>query len=1277
MHPIFEITSSDIQKLSDKQARELIARLCKAELRAKGVGTNAVTWGGDQRAPDGGVDVIVDIKPPVGISGYIPKDVTVYQVKAEKFSPKKIHSEMAPEGALRPAITELSEQSGAYVIVSTKDDLSPKSLKNRNTAMSSYLDGHGLAGKVHTDFYAVQKIADWSENFPVVVVWLKNILGKPLEGWSPYGPWTNHKESIEDEYLLDDKVKVFTPTNDEGIPVTEAINRLRGELSKDRASVRIVGLSGVGKTRLVQALFDNRIDTSNQVLNHESVLYTDLSNNPTPQPIGMIEALIQDGADSVVVVDNCGQDIHQRLTEIVKRPNSSVRLVTVEYDIRDDLPEDTTCYRLEGSSDQVIAGLLKRRFQTLSDLDINKIVEFSDGNARVAFALASTSETKSQLAQLIDDELFQRLFVQKHSSSEDLQRCAEVASLLYSFDAEDISETSELNILSSVSGVTVTLFLRNVAELQQRGLVQKRGKWRAILPHAIANRLAMRAVEAYPPQFIVKKFVFEASERVARSFSRRLGYLHESQCVRNIADEWLSPGGLLGDVTELNEFRRQMLENIAPINQHAALDSLLRAVECKDFISISNRNRAHYAQLLRSLAYESDLFDDAAMALLKFALEEPDDYKADSVRGILKSVFYARLSGTLSPPKQRATFVRTLAFSGEEAKQKLALTLLEASLESHFFTSPYNFDFGALRRSYGWYPESVQERYEWYSLFVSIVVDLGKTPTVIGSDARSLLGREFRGLWTNIRLYDVLAKATTELAAIDGWPDGWIGIRNTLHWDKKELDSSSLEALKALDQKLAPRDLLVKIQAEVLSRGPFGADLEDAGEPEPESKSAVAWYDRAREKAEILGKEAAHDEKALVNLVPYLSREKSTDKSWYFGSGVGQAAISPGDILDRAKQVLSTLGTNEVNSLFIQGIVAGWNKQKPLEAAEFLDRALADDIWGGMFPELQMEAGLDDAAHNRLMKCLEMGKTPVWRFNCLGIGRATGLLSLEQIASILSTLARKPEGGTAVAIDVLCRIIHCIDNKCPEYRSELQAYCSRFISEIDWKLINLDDNKFLYHLETVITFALAGGSPHNEAIEAMRNLILFVKSSSKHIPLNLGKTLLPFFKEYPSEALNACYVQDKNDSYDTTLRMLSIFPEESGETAVSAVTENELIIWCNSSPNDRFIFAAQTCKLLEQSKSNGQTISSTAKTVLKHAPDKKVVLGLLIDRLVYCSRSYSTKRERLPLLDQLNCDNEQELQAIIDNAKERISNIIAMEEQQRLEWERSRIASFE
>jgi hypothetical protein len=863
MHPIFRITSADIKALNDGQARELVARLCKAELQTRGIGTDAVTWGGDQRAKDGGVDVRVEAAPGAIISGYIPKDATIYQVKAELFGKPKIPGEMAPKGVLRPALSDLAGKSGAYVIVSTRDDLSDLSLGERKQAMADCLEEHALGGRVFLDFYDSRKVADWTENHPAIVAWVKNELVKPLEGWRSYGPWAYHEKSVNDEYLLDDKVKVLVPNTEDGIDVIGAINRLRGDLSKSNSSVRIVGLSGVGKTRLVQALFDNRIETANAALDQDNVLYTDLSDNPSPQPTAMLEALILEGSKSVVVVDNCGQDVHQKLTEIVKRPDCRARLVTVEYDIRDNLPKGTACYHLEGSSNEVIAKLLKRHFQTLSNLDVDKIVEFSDGNARVAFALASTSETKGELAQLRDNDLFERLFIQKHSENNELQRCAEAASLLYSFDVEDTSTDSELAILSAAAEVTIPTFYRNVSELQKRGLVQERGKWRAVLPHAISNRLAINAVQSNHPNLLLQRFVTDASERVARSFSRRLGYLHESKQAQQIVENWLEPEGFLGNITNLSTLKREILENVSPVNQRAALTAVLRAVEIPDFIAVTNSSRAHTAHLLRSLAYEPNLFYEAASALLKFGLAEPDDYKSDSTRDILQSLFYVHLSGTLASPDQRAAFVRMLAFSGDSAKQKQALALLRAGLESHHFSSHYGFDFGALKRGYGWFPRTLEEIQGWYEPLITIAVDIGKAATALGSDARAILGSAFRGLWGDARMEDTLVGAARELAPVDGWPDGWIGIRNTLNWDKERIAPESLERLKALEREIAPRDLRASIQAKVLKRGSLGADLDDS-----EEDSSIDWYVRASKEAEALGKAAAQDTDVLADLVP-------------------------------------------------------------------------------------------------------------------------------------------------------------------------------------------------------------------------------------------------------------------------------------------------------------------------------------------------------------------------------------------------------------------------
>jgi hypothetical protein len=1282
MHPIFQIKHTDIRALNDTQARELVARLCQAELSSKSISPSAVTWGGDQRAKDGGVDVRVDIVTSAGISGYVPKDVTVYQVKAETFGPSKIPKEMAPNGILRPSIAELVNQSGAYVIVSTRDDLSDSSLKTRKKAMADCMQQHGLPGKVLVDFYDCRKLADWVENFPAIVIWLRSVLDRPMVGWKPYAPWAFNETNIEDAYLLDDKVKVFTPDSKEGVAIVQAIDRLRGELGSYGTSARIVGLSGVGKTRFAQALLDDRITTPSTVPKRENVLYTDISDNPNPQPIAMLEALSLQDADCLVVIDNCGQETHQKLTEIAKRPGNKIRLITIEYDIRDDLPEGTTCYRLEGSSNEVVAALLKRRHPILSDLDIGKIVEFSDGNARVALALASMSNTKGEFAQLSDDALFQRLFVQKNAANDELQKCAEAASLLYSFDVDDVSEYSELAILASISEVTIPAFLRNVAELQRRGLIQERGKWNALLPHAISNRLALRCVQAYPSGHLTKRLVTDATERVARSFSRRLGYLHESVRAQTIAGEWLKAGGLLGDVTKLNDLKRQMLANIAPVNQRAALDALQRAVQNKDLLSMSHNNRADVARLLRSLAYEEDLFEQAATALLHCALGEPVDNNSNSIRDIFKSLFYMYLSGTLALPEKRAAFVNKLALDPNFEVQEIACILLRTGLQATHFSSSYQFDFGALKRDYGWQPHTRKEAQDWSQLFIGIAVEIGKTHTAVGSKARSVLGSAFRGLWTNAGMGEALTGAARVLMAVDGWPDGWVGIRKTLQFDKTGLPRESVDALLSLERELAPRDLLAKIRAKVLASAGYDITLNS----DSEGDSRISQDQKAEQEAEALGVAAALDANALTDLGPYLLVTESMNRTLSFGIGVGRSALGTLEILERIKQTVIDAKIENPNIPFLRGILVGWSKNSPTEVADFFDKAIYDETWGPIFPDLQVAVGLDDVSVTRLVKCLAFDYVPSWRYRYLGYGRATDSLSITQLASLLNPLARRPDNGFVVAIDILYMVVSCADEKSQAYRSELQIFCLAFFATIDWEFSDINNQNNSTHLQKIIEFGLSGSLAGDGAAAALNNLVDFGRCNSDILEPRLGELLAPFFKSYPEIALEACYFLNSEGDNSSSVRMVSKPFDKFGDTAVGATPEEALIDWCKLSVDDRCVFAARTCTLFEKSLAgtsgdvSPMGITDIAKSVLKLAINKKKVFEVFMDRFLpgTWSGSRSTiMRQRLSFLDQFISHEDHGLNTLIEAAKARFTSIISSDEKQEQDWEKSRTTSFE
>ena len=289
---MFEITSDDISLLTDEDLRTLVGLLCESEVRSREISTSFVTWGGNQNAVDGGIDVRVALPDGSRIDGFVPRRATGFQVKKSDMPRAEILSEMRPEGSLRPAIRDLADRSGAYVIVSSGSSTADTSLQSRRSAMKEAVKDLPNAASLSLDFYDSGRLASWVRDHMGLVAWVKEKTAHSIRGWQSYGSWTFGPEGVAGEYLLDESLRIRTNTETEvdGFRPLDGIERIRKLLSQPRTVVRLVGLSGVGKTRLVQALFDNRIGSEN--LDQTFAAYTNIADGPDPEPNSLISDLV-------------------------------------------------------------------------------------------------------------------------------------------------------------------------------------------------------------------------------------------------------------------------------------------------------------------------------------------------------------------------------------------------------------------------------------------------------------------------------------------------------------------------------------------------------------------------------------------------------------------------------------------------------------------------------------------------------------------------------------------------------------------------------------------------------------------------------------------------------------------------------------------------------------------------------------------------------------------------------------------------------------------------
>ncbi len=101
---MLEITPDHIAELADDDLRTLIGLLCEAELARHNLPVSAVTWGGNQRAADGGLDVRVALPAGSAVTDFVPRPNTGFQVKCQDM-PRTGRSSLSSS---RPRIYEVS-----------------------------------------------------------------------------------------------------------------------------------------------------------------------------------------------------------------------------------------------------------------------------------------------------------------------------------------------------------------------------------------------------------------------------------------------------------------------------------------------------------------------------------------------------------------------------------------------------------------------------------------------------------------------------------------------------------------------------------------------------------------------------------------------------------------------------------------------------------------------------------------------------------------------------------------------------------------------------------------------------------------------------------------------------------------------------------------------------------------------------------------------------------------------------------------------------------------
>lgn len=1150
----FELEPKDISELNDGDLRELVARLCEADLIRQGISPFCVQWGGAQEAADGGLDVRVSNAAPLSSSGFVRCEHTGFQVKKHSMSKAACSNEMLDKGSLKPVIADLLAQKGAYIIVSGKDDCSDRMLSERIIGMKSAVSALPNNKNILLDFYGRDRLSTWLREFPSVSLWVRSKLGKPLSGWKPFERWTFTLEN-EDDFLTDKHPCVLNLNANPKSPISisAGIQLVREKLHKSGSVVRITGLSGVGKTRFAQALFESKVGEN--ALPYSNVIYADLGDDLNPTASELITYLIANDFSSYVVLDNCPPDVHRKLQKQVALKQAKLSLLTIEYDISDDRPEETEVIHIEPSSEELVSKLIQKRFPTLGQTNANKISEFSGGNARLAIALADRVDPDETLTNFSDEDLFQRLFYQRKGKSDSLLESAEILSLVYSFNVSQAEFNDELSVLARIGGVERNPLHRHQAELLRRQLAQKRGNWRAVLPHALANRLARRALQNIPLDQINAELFKQENLRLFKSCAHRLGYLHDFEPAQKLALSWLKEGAPFHNIAECSGDLLEALEYIAPIFPTVVLSAIESASLTPDFCSRDNENFYSFVQLLRKIAYEDQNFDRATELILRFAETEKSKENHNSTVDVLSSLFSLYLSGTQATPTRRLAFVKRMLSSNNPKQLEIVQALFRSALETSHWSYWGDFDFGAHNRDFGWEPQTDEEKLDWYVGFLTLLTSLLDSSNASQDRlAKDILATHFVWLWSYVTCFDILENIVRQYAVGGKWPDMWRAIKKTIRYNGATFSPEILASLEVLERLAAPADPYSEIQAYVLTNTWDHLEAEDGDYSEKSEK--------IKQKLINLGELVGVEPEYLERLAPRLW-EKHIDSFWAFGKGLAKGSSDKSLTFQKLIHLMQEQQLEVVEPILFRGFIAGVYNDNPDLARQLQESVLDVPKLKSHFIYILSATPITPWGAEKLLELAKTGDLEAWRYQQIGYGRAHESISDDDLAKLLSVL-NDLKYGIFATLEILSMrfFIDKDSNYAPN--DNLRAVGRESILKIFSLHSDEIKGRLPHGIDRVISVCLSEPIPDNEIHTLVELICVGVEGYRLNIS-EIEKFTDHLVKKFSKYFLDRVFKDNETNEYLS----YSLFkPRSSRKNSVlNTVPIEQLIKWCGSNQN--------------------------------------------------------------------------------------------------------------
>lgn len=884
MASINEITPNEISQLLDVQLVKLLKKLLYLEAYSNGINNYYSRVPLIINVGDEGEDGNIEWQDSVESTNWLPTNKVCFQVKATGMGPKACYKEVLNKkgNQLKPQIQEIFDKGGAYVLFCSKRIRSKKeNIKEIRKALRKVRRRDYKTAIIKV--YDNEDISTWVNTFSQSIRYVYEAIGKynnvhfkTWEKFSKNPPEFEEEAFVANDFLL--KIK----------------DNIRSCLIQEGKIFRLLGLSGLGKSRLIYEAF-NEEELSRLFLYYDS-------NDSNAEIISNIQSIVDVGKSAFLVIDNCDMKLHNKLKrEII---GSKVTIITLDNDPT-ELPDDPYWLITPKELEDIIEPLLKALFQNaLDESQIGRIKDFAQGFPLMAVLLAGDVKIgKPFLGEINDNEIIKKLTGVDNFDNDDirvLQACSIFENLGY-FDELEVQRNAvaKCRIISKLSGedeIIEQKFFEICKKFLKRGIIDKRGRYIFVKPKPLALRLASDWWQNLRSEKLSEITEFISHNDLSNPLISQLKKLDFLPQAKDIVKKLTDENGPFGLAEVLNtELGSQLFRSLVEVNPEETCKTLekLYLGKSKDYLFSIKEARRNIVWSLEKLCWRKETFASASKLLYGFALAENEKW-GNNATGILLNLVHVKLPGTEASLDERYKLIEYIYEKSTE-DYTLTIKVLKSAIQSLHFTRDVGFEYQGSGKPLKDYIPSLEECIDYWRKCLEKLYLIFKSSKNYKTEISNIISESIRNL-TYVGAGKLIIPLVEEISKElnYNWPEARSDLKKTLKYDRNYLNDIELNSINNLIELLTPNDFVQRFRIFVSNPG-FEEFIDN------EDKYTDVWKINSEREAESLMKMGSEWKKYIE-----LFCKGSITQGYDFGSKVGEL-IPNADIIDFLNLILDKL----------------------------------------------------------------------------------------------------------------------------------------------------------------------------------------------------------------------------------------------------------------------------------------------------------------------------------------------------------------------------------